>query len=155
MFGYPLKRKHICIYLAAFRDGSLLLNEDKKALRFSHLYDGNTASQNVTRSLNTLNYEKIVEAIKNLPRKSSIVDFGSGEGKLSSLLAYVKGIDELLAVEPSKAAMKKAIKRFEGLADAFVTPKPTWGSLFYYDARFHDDHRFEWTRQQFQEWFMR
>ncbi|KOP72420.1 methyltransferase type 12 [Lysinibacillus sp. FJAT-14745] len=179
----------------------------KKALRFSHLYDGNTTPQNVTRSLNTLRYEKIVETIKNLPQKSSIVDLGSGEGKLSSLLAYVKGIDELLAVEPSEAAMKKAIKRFEGLEDAFVTPKPTWGSLFYYDARLqhkdvivlceviehineerlpkimamlltqyspqtlivttpnaeynavyeldemrHDDHRFEWTRKQFQEW---
>jgi len=31
--------------------------------------------------------------------------------------------------------MKKAIKLFEGLEDAFVIPKPTWGSLFYYDAR--------------------
>lgn len=46
------------------------------------------ALNNVTRSLNTLRYEKIVETIKVLPRKSSIVDFGSGEGKLSSLLAY-------------------------------------------------------------------
>ena len=179
----------------------------KKALRFSHLYDGTTTIQNTTRSLNTLRYEKIVETIKDLPRKSTIVDLGSGEGKLSSLLAYVKGIDELLSVEPSEAAMKKAIKRFETLEKAYVIPKPTWGSLFYFDARLqhkdvivlceviehineerlpkimslllsqyspqtlivttpnaeynavyeldemrHDDHRFEWTRSQFQKW---
>ncbi|MGE7912771.1 methyltransferase domain-containing protein [Lysinibacillus xylanilyticus] len=144
---------------------------------------------------------------QDLPRKSTIVDLGSGEGKLSSLLAYVEGIDELLAVEPSEAAIKKAIKRFEKLEKAYVIPKATWGSLFYYDARLqhkdvivlceviehineerlpkimslllsqyspqtlivttpnaeynavyeldemrHDDHRFEWTRSQFQKW---
>ncbi len=148
-----------------------------------------------------------METIKQLPRKSSIVDLGSGEGKLSSLLAYIEGVEELLAVEPSEIAMKKALKRFEALEGVSVSPTPTWGSLFYYDARLqhkdvivlceviehideerlpkimsllltqyspqtlilttpnaeynkvyelntmrHNDHRFEWTREQFQKW---
>lgn len=179
----------------------------KKALRFSHLYDKSTTAKPSTSSLNALRYEKIVETIKQLPRKSSIVDLGSGEGKLSSLLAYIEGVEELLAVEPSEIAMKKALKRFEALEGVSVSPTPTWGSLFYYDARLqhkdvivlceviehideerlpkimsllltqyspqtlilttpnaeynkvyelntmrHNDHRFEWTREQFQEW---
>lgn len=179
----------------------------KRALRFSHLYEGSTPKQKSTGSLNTLRYEKIVQTIERLPQKASIVDFGSGEGKLSSLLAYVGDVHELLAVEPSAVAMKKAVKRFDTLENVSVIPKPTWGSLFYYDARLqqkdvivlceviehideerlpkvmamlltqyrpntlivstpnaeynavyeldemrHDDHRFEWTRAQFQQW---
>ncbi|MEG0258608.1 MAG: methyltransferase domain-containing protein [Lysinibacillus sp.] len=107
----------------------------KRALRFSHLYESNAPTQKSTASLNSLRYEKIVQTIEQLLKKASIVDFGSGEGKLSSLLAHVEGVHELLAVEPNAVAMKKAVKRFDALENVLVMPKPTWGSLFYFDAR--------------------
>ncbi|MFF2588046.1 3' terminal RNA ribose 2'-O-methyltransferase Hen1 [Peribacillus butanolivorans] len=86
--------------------------------------------------LNDLRYEKIVDTVSQMnPR--SIVDFGSGEGKLSVRLGFVEGIKEILAVEPSQTAAIKALGRFEKVKnkEKFVVPETLWGSLFYYDER--------------------
>ncbi|MFE0503192.1 3' terminal RNA ribose 2'-O-methyltransferase Hen1 [Peribacillus butanolivorans] len=86
--------------------------------------------------LNDLRYEKIVDTVSQMnPR--SIVDFGSGEGKLSVRLGFVEGIKEILAVEPSQTATIKALGRFEKVKnkEKFVVPETLWGSLFYYDER--------------------
>ncbi|WP_042477285.1 methyltransferase domain-containing protein [Bacillus ndiopicus] len=176
----------------------------KKALRFRHLIS--TETNIATKPLlNTQRYEAIVEQVKQLSHQS-VVDLGAGEGKLTALLSELPTIHELIAVEPSEAAIRKATKRFEGL-DTAVAPKIQWGSLFYYDNTLvnkdililceviehinevrlpkimsmllqqyspktliittpnadynqvyeleemrHDDHRFEWTRQQFESW---
>ena len=140
----------------------------------------------------------------------TIVDFGSGEGKLSVQLGFIPGVQEILAVEPSQSASLQAVKRFERAREkeAFVQPELVWGSLFYYDERLkgkdviilceviehidehrlpkametilheykpgalivttpnqeynevydmneamrHTDHRFEWTRAEFERW---
>lgn len=175
----------------------------KKALRFRHLLD-EPQTPKATQSLNTIRYEAIVQEVKSLPH-ATIVDLGSGEGKLSERLAMLDGVQELLAVEPSITANRLATKRFEDLEVATV-PRIHWGSLFYYDpelvgkdililceviehidaerlkkvmhtifklytpksvimttpnAEFnavyaidlrHDDHRFEWTRAEFEAW---
>ena len=185
----------------------------KKSLRFKELYsqfgltDHRKAEQ---QPLNELRYEKIVEKVMSLPRRRKIVDFGSGEGKLSAKLGFIEGVEEVLAVEPSTTETIKAVKRFERLKEekGFVEPIPTSGSVFYFDDRLqqkdimilceviehideerlpkvmdlilrqyrpaaliittpnqefnevyemeeerrHEDHRFEWTRQQFREW---
>ncbi|WP_042142009.1 methyltransferase domain-containing protein [Paucisalibacillus sp. EB02] len=191
----------------------------RRALRFKELLDsvemdakskseGKAAEKRVR--LNDLRYEKIIDYIKNLTNRESIVDFGSGEGKLSVRLGFVKGVKEILAVEPSEVAALKALKRFEELRgkENFLQPTPVMGSLFYFDERLkskdvivlceviehideyrlpkimgtilreykpktliittpnqeynqvydmgkeyrHSDHRFEWTRVEFQEW---
>lgn len=189
----------------------------RQALRFKEIYsqvektnvDEKIAEPLKTVRLNDLRYEKIVETAERLEPKS-IVDFGSGEGKLSVRLGFIKGMKELLAVEPSEVENLKAKRRFDkvkGEAD-FVEPQILWGSLFYYDERLkgkdliilceviehideqrlpkamdlilhlyapqsliittpnreyndvydmedhfrHSDHRFEWTRQEFQDW---
>lgn len=189
----------------------------RQALRFKEIYSlvesPNTEEkpEEPVRKvrLNEMRYEKIVETAKLL-KPNSIVDFGSGEGKLAVQLGFINGVQEVLAVEPSQAATLKAVKRFEKVKDrsSFIEPTTLWGSLFYYDERLkgkdliilceviehidaqrlpkafdtilnlyapesliittpnqeyneiydmedhfrHDDHRFEWTRQEFQEW---
>ncbi|WP_203248843.1 methyltransferase domain-containing protein [Sporosarcina beigongshangi] len=192
----------------------------RKALRFKEVYslmeepaDNHLLVEEVTIEkvrLNELRYEKIVEVVNGLPMKKSIVDFGSGEGKLAVRLGFVKGVQEILAVEPSEIESLKAMKRFENVIEkyGFVEPTPMWGSLFYYDERLkdkdiiilceviehideerlpkvmdlllddyrpnvliittpnqeynavyemqdakrHSDHRFEWTRDEFEQW---
>ncbi|WP_096271510.1 methyltransferase domain-containing protein [Paucisalibacillus globulus] len=192
----------------------------RRALRFKELIDtveidaknepvGKEVAERKVR-LNDLRYEKIIEHIQNLSNKESIVDFGSGEGKLSVRLGFLNGVKEILAVEPSEVATLKALKRFEEVRDKenFLPPTTVMGSLFYYDDRLrskdvmvlceviehideyrlprimdnmlknyrpktliittpnqeyncvydmgkeyrHTDHRFEWTRVEFQDW---
>ncbi|WP_316569060.1 3' terminal RNA ribose 2'-O-methyltransferase Hen1 [Neobacillus sp. YIM B06451] len=159
--------------------------------------------------LNDLRYERITELISGLQKRERIVDFGSGEGKLSFRLGFVPGVKEILSVEPSESASLKAMERFKKgeQIEGFVSPTQLWGSLFYYDDRLkgmdamilceviehidqerlpkvmdtilhqyrpktlfvttpnkefnavygldgirHSDHRFEWTRDEFQDW---
>ena len=192
----------------------------QKALRFKEVYslleerkENNTSQEKSVSSkvrLNELRYKRIVEVVSNLPVKKSVVDLGSGEGKLAVQLGFIDGVQEILAVEPSEKEQLKARRRFEKVKDrtAFVEPTPMWGSLFYYDERLknkdviilceviehideerlpkimdlllrdykpgvllittpnreynevydmqdakrHDDHRFEWTRAEFEQW---
>ena len=192
----------------------------RRALRFKEIYslveEQNETDQSaatgppITVRLNELRYEKIVEMVRNFSMKKSIVDFGSGEGKLSVRLGFIDGVQEILAVEPSETESLKAMRRFEKVEDkeGFVEPIPMWGSLFYYDERLkdkdvlilceviehideerlpramdlilgdykpraliittpnkeynavyelrdakrHSDHRFEWTRNEFEQW---
>ncbi|MBM7702085.1 3' terminal RNA ribose 2'-O-methyltransferase Hen1 [Metabacillus iocasae] len=193
----------------------------RQALRFKEIYSqvesekekASTKNEAETAKkvrLNDLRYEKVVETVRSLPTRQSIVDFGSGEGKLSVQLGFVEGVTDILAVEPSEYATLQAIERFEKAASksTFVTPTPLWGSLFYYDERLkekdvmilceviehieerrlpkimdtilgqykprvlivttpnkeyndvydmvehmrHHDHRFEWTRSEFETW---
>lgn len=158
--------------------------------------------------LNELRYQAIVEKIRSLPCKEKIVDFGSGEGKLSVQLGYIPGVKEILTVEPSETSQLRAMDRFEKAKkmEGFLNPTQIMGSLFYYDERLlkkdvmilceviehideyrlpiimktifseyqpqslivttpnrdynavykmeeairHSDHRFEWTRKEFQ-----
>ncbi|WP_427137686.1 3' terminal RNA ribose 2'-O-methyltransferase Hen1 [Psychrobacillus psychrodurans] len=190
----------------------------RKALRFKEIYSQLEEQDNSDKQihpirLNELRYEKIVDLVKKLPMKNTIVDFGSGEGKLSAQLGFVEGVQEIFAVEPSETARSKAQKRFEKLKDkkGFVEPIMIWGSLFYFDERLknkdviilceviehideerlpkamdlileqyypssiiittpnkeynhvyemteslrHNDHRFEWSREEFKEWCLR
>lgn len=85
--------------------------------------------------LNDLRYAAIARTVEELGAKASIVDFGSGEGKLSARLSTVPGVREIKAVEPSAAAQLRALDRFaklEGRAGT-VMPEPVTGSLFYFD----------------------
>ncbi|AUO05641.1 methyltransferase type 12 [Paenibacillus jamilae] len=94
-------------------------------------------TQQPTVRLNELRYQAIMDVIRKLPRRQKIVDFGSGEGKLSARLARMKGIEEIWAVEPSAYAQVRAVERFAKLerhADA-IRPTPMMGSLFYYDEQ--------------------
>ena len=175
----------------------------KKALRFRHLIGEQPRVKK--ESLNQQRYEAIVEQVKYVAHKT-VVDMGAGEGKLTALLSEIPTIQELIAVEPSASAIKKATKRLDELELA-VIPKIQWGSLFYVDESLsgkdvmilceviehineerlpkimdmllytyapttliittpnaeynniyaleemrHDDHRFEWTREQFTTW---
>ncbi|WP_407270561.1 3' terminal RNA ribose 2'-O-methyltransferase Hen1 [Radiobacillus sp. PE A8.2] len=185
----------------------------RRALRFKELYsqlEDKVEQQETTPKvrLNELRYQKIAETVQQLTDRKSIVDFGSGEGKLAYKLGFVSGVEEILAVEPSETATTRAIARFEhGESEVgFVSPTPVWGSLYYFDQRLvnkdviilceviehideyrlpkiiqtilqkyqpraliittpnseynnvyeldqayrHSDHRFEWTRNQFQ-----
>lgn len=178
-------------------DGKLIDSQNEAAIQ-----------QPKTR-LNDLRYEKITELVSRLPKRERIVDFGSGEGKLSFRLGFVPGVKEILSVEPSESAALKAMERFKKgeQIEGFVSPTQLWGSLFYYDDRLkgmdamilceviehidqerlpkvmetilhhylpdtlfvttpnkeynavyglegirHSDHRFEWTRDEFQNW---
>lgn len=113
----------------------------RRSLRFKELYSqaGTAESTAPTKrvSLNELRYEAIAEKVGDLPKRKSVVDFGSGEGKLSAKLAFIEGVEEILAVEPSETETVKAMKRFEKLRekDNFTEPKQLWGSLFYFDER--------------------
>ena len=115
----------------------------RQSLRFKELYDtieNKKPDEQVKKvkkvRLNELRYEKIAATVSKMKPKT-IVDFGSGEGKLSELLGFVEGVQEVLAVEPSQSATLKALKRFEKVKDRnkFVVPETLWGSLFYYDER--------------------
>lgn len=85
--------------------------------------------------LNDLRYAAIVGRIEGLSAKTSIVDFGSGEGKLSARLSSVQGVREIKAVEPSAVAQLRAIDRFAKLEGkpGMTVPEPVTGSLFYFD----------------------
>lgn len=117
----------------------------QQALRYEELYNkldvkSGRQIENVkepTIRLNDLRYEKIVRKINRLTYKEHIVDFGSGEGRLSEKLGFVGGVKEILAVEPSESQTLKALKRFEKVEqkENFVMPKQIMGSLFYYDER--------------------
>ncbi|GAF20898.1 HEN1 C-terminal domain [Bacillus sp. JCM 19047] len=187
----------------------------EKALRFKAIYehtqqkDVQPVKETMIR-LNDKRYETIIQKVSDLHQKASVVDLGSGEGKLTVKLGYVKGIKELLAVEPSEMAMTRALRQFTKRTKEleFLQPTPLRSSLFYYDNRLqnkdviilceviehieefrlpkmmkmilsdyrpqtlfistpnyeynqlynlgegyrHPDHRFEWTRDQFQTW---
>lgn len=117
----------------------------KQSLRFEEVYklmDQPVKTKKQPESppkkrLNDMRYEKIIETIENLPKKETIVDLGSGEGKLSVRLGFMKGVKEILAAEPSQIASKKAMERFERAAKQpeFLMPERIWSSLFYYDER--------------------
>ncbi|SFE70951.1 3' terminal RNA ribose 2'-O-methyltransferase Hen1 [Paenibacillus algorifonticola] len=161
--------------------------------------------------LNELRYEAIAEVVEALPQNASIVDMGSGEGKLAARLGAITGVKSIMAVEPSGKSQIRALERFAKLEgrQGTVVPQAVIGSLFYYDewlcgkdvlvlceviehidafrldqaiemiaSRYkpqswivttpnkeynklyelddyemrHNDHRFEWTREQFREW---
>jgi 3' terminal RNA ribose 2'-O-methyltransferase Hen1 len=98
--------------------------------------EGSTPSETKVR-LNDLRYQTIIESVQSFPARERIVDFGSGEGKLSVRLGFIPGVKEILAVEPSETGQLRAIGRFEKASqrEDFVSPTPVWGSLFYYDER--------------------
>ncbi|WKA56676.1 3' terminal RNA ribose 2'-O-methyltransferase Hen1 [Planococcus shixiaomingii] len=189
----------------------------RQALRFKEIYSlveaANTPLEKKEPAkavrLNDLRYKKIIELLETR-KPSSVVDFGSGEGKLTSKLGFLNGVQEILAVEPSQSATLKAVERFTKLQDddLFTMPTTMWGSLFYFDERLqgkdamvlceviehideprlpkaldtilhnyqpasliistpnreynevyamedhfrHADHRFEWTRTEFENW---
>lgn len=87
--------------------------------------------------LNDLRYEYIVNYIKTLTNKETIVDLGSGEGRLSVQLGFIEGVKEILSIEPSNRSRIKAIERFEQVihTEGYVKPQSLSGSLFYYDSR--------------------
>lgn len=87
--------------------------------------------------LNDLRYEYILNYIKTLPNKKTIVDLGAGEGRLSVQLGFVEGVQEILSIEPSNKARIKAIERFDQVIakERYVKPQSLPGSLFYYDSR--------------------
>ncbi|OES45764.1 3' terminal RNA ribose 2'-O-methyltransferase Hen1 [Domibacillus iocasae] len=189
----------------------------RQSLRFKELYNAmektepaqEAVKQEKKVRLNDLRYEKIISLVEQQEPKT-VVDFGSGEGKLTVRLGFLPGVQEILAVEPSESASLQAIRRFEKANEksGFVQPTPMWGSLFYYDERMkgrdviilceviehidehrlpkavetilheyqpktfivttpnreynevynmnealrHTDHRFEWTRTEFERW---
>ena len=120
----------------------------QRALRFKELYEGKEETKTVDKkqktpsktSLAALRYEKILNTVSELKNKETIVDMGSGEGKLSVKLGFLDGVKEILAVEPSEQMTLQAIKRFEKLEgnSGFLYPTLIWGSLFYYDERLKD-----------------
>jgi 2-polyprenyl-3-methyl-5-hydroxy-6-metoxy-1,4-benzoquinol methylase len=87
--------------------------------------------------LNEQRYEAIVNLIKGLPNRETIVDLGAGEGKLSVQLGFVDGVKEILSIEPSSRSRLQAIKRFqEGNSEnGYIEPKSLAGSLYYFDER--------------------
>ncbi|WP_433751362.1 3' terminal RNA ribose 2'-O-methyltransferase Hen1 [Paenibacillus amylolyticus] len=88
--------------------------------------------------LNELRYRAITDVVAALPVKRSIVDMGAGEGKLSARLAYIPGVESILAVEPSGQSRLRAMERFaklEGRSGVVAMPEPIIGSLFYFDEQ--------------------
>ncbi|WP_091015653.1 MULTISPECIES: 3' terminal RNA ribose 2'-O-methyltransferase Hen1 [Paenibacillus] len=88
--------------------------------------------------LNELRYRAITDVVSALPVKRSIVDMGAGEGKLSARLAFVPGVESILAVEPSGQSRLRAMERFaklEGRSGMVAMPEPIIGSLFYFDEQ--------------------
>ncbi|KLU53087.1 methyltransferase type 12 [Paenibacillus sp. VT-400] len=88
--------------------------------------------------LNELRYRAITDVVAALPVKRSIVDMGAGEGKLSARLAYIPGVEAILAVEPSGQSRLRAMERFaklEGRSGVVAMPEPIIGSLFYFDEQ--------------------
>ncbi|MEH7012289.1 3' terminal RNA ribose 2'-O-methyltransferase Hen1 [Neobacillus niacini] len=119
----------------------------KRALRFNALiskskyYEKKKRNQDQDESpkvrLNDLRYEHILNYIKTLPHKETIVDLGAGEGRLSVQLGFVEGVQEILSIEPSNKSRIKALERFDQViaSDGYVKPQSLPGSLFYYDSR--------------------
>jgi 3' terminal RNA ribose 2'-O-methyltransferase Hen1 len=119
----------------------------KRALRFNALITQSkyyekkqhirNKDENQKVRLNDLRYEHIVNYIKTLPYKETIVDLGAGEGRLSVQLGFVKGVQEILSIEPSNKSRIKAIERFDQVieTDGYVKPQSLPGSLFYFDSR--------------------
>lgn len=88
--------------------------------------------------LNELRYRAITEVVTGLPVKRRIVDMGAGEGKLSARLAYISGVESILAVEPSGQSRLRAMERFAKLEDrsgVIAMPEPVIGSLYYFDEQ--------------------
>ncbi|WP_419887071.1 3' terminal RNA ribose 2'-O-methyltransferase Hen1 [Neobacillus niacini] len=119
----------------------------KRALRFNALisqskyyekkpYVRNQEESPKTR-LNDLRYEAILNIIRTLPQRETVVDLGAGEGRLSVQLGFVEGVKEILSIEPSNKSRLKAIERFGQVIDkeGFVEPQSLAGSLFYFDSR--------------------
>ena len=93
--------------------------------------------------LNDLRYRAITDIVDSLSDKRRIVDMGAGEGKLSARLAYISGVESILAVEPSGQSRLRAMERFAKMQDrpgVQVIPEPMLGSLFYFDEQMqHQD----------------
>ena len=88
--------------------------------------------------LNELRYRAITDVVAGLPLKRRIVDMGAGEGKLSARLAYIPGVESILAVEPSGQSRLRAMERFAKLEERSgiaAMPEPIIGSLFYFDEQ--------------------
>lgn len=88
--------------------------------------------------LNELRYRAITDVVAALPVKRRIVDMGAGEGKLSARLAYIPGVEAILAVEPSGQSRLRSMERFaklEGRSGVVAMPEPIIGSLFYFDEQ--------------------
>ncbi|MDM5331655.1 3' terminal RNA ribose 2'-O-methyltransferase Hen1 [Neobacillus sp. CF12] len=119
----------------------------KRALRFNALifqskfYEKKQQNRNQDDSprirLNDLRYEAILNLIRSLPHKESIVDLGAGEGRLSVQVGFVEGIKEILSIEPSNKSRIRAIERFEQVnaKEGYVQPQSLPGSLYYFDSR--------------------
>lgn len=91
--------------------------------------------------LNELRYRTIVDMVAELPARKRIVDMGAGEGKLSARLAYMAGVESILAVEPSGQSRLRAMERFAKLEerrDVVALPEAVIGSLFYFDEQMQD-----------------
>lgn len=100
-------------------------------------------SSDIPVRLNDLRYRAITDIVASLPEKRRIVDMGAGEGKLSARLAYISGVESILAVEPSGQSRLRAMERFAKLQDRAgvqAMPEPMLGSLFYFDEQLqHQD----------------
>ncbi|MEK3827299.1 methyltransferase domain-containing protein [Paenibacillus sp. FSL K6-1558] len=100
-------------------------------------------SSEIPVRLNDLRYRAITDIVDSLPEKRRIVDMGAGEGKLSARLAYIPGVESILAVEPSGQSRLRAMERFAKMQDRAgvqAMPEPTLGSLFYFDEQLqHQD----------------
>ncbi|MEH7247533.1 3' terminal RNA ribose 2'-O-methyltransferase Hen1 [Neobacillus niacini] len=119
----------------------------KRALRFNALiskskyYEKKPLIRNQEESprirLNDQRYEAILNVIRTLPQRETIVDLGAGEGRLSVQLGFVEGVKEILSIEPSSKARLKAIERFGQVInkEGYVEPQSLIGSLFYFDSR--------------------
>ncbi|WLR41219.1 methyltransferase domain-containing protein [Bacillus carboniphilus] len=113
----------------------------KRSLRFKEVIrlveDIQPNESRKSKGLNDWRYETIIDHIKKLTKHESIIDFGSGEGNLSLKLGFLKGVREILAVEPSLSSATKARKRFEEASEekGFLYPIPIISSLFYFDRR--------------------
>jgi 3' terminal RNA ribose 2'-O-methyltransferase Hen1 len=119
----------------------------KRALRFNALisqskfYEKKQQNRNQDENprvrLNDLRYEAILNLIRSLPNKETIVDLGAGEGRLSVQLGFVEGVKEILSIEPSNKSRIRAIERFEQVnaKEGYVQPQSLPGSLYYFDSR--------------------
>lgn len=119
----------------------------KRALRFNKLisqskfYEKKQQNRSQDESprvrLNDLRYEAILNFIRSLPHKESIVDLGAGEGRLSVQLGFLEGVKEILSIEPSNKSRIRAIERFEQVNAKvdYIEPQSLPGSLYYFDSR--------------------
>lgn len=118
------------------RDGNLQESRTLDGARVGEIGEETAAPAEAPKvRLNDLRYAAIADVVEGLAVKRSIVDFGSGEGKLSVRLSSVPGVSEIKAVEPSATAQMRALDRFAKLVGrpGITVPEPVTGSLFYYD----------------------